>query len=661
MKRVLSCYLIIMVLLAPAVVRAVESLGIAVNETQVYVYWGQLKDSAGTYELQRAKGNGKFQRLFQVRRISDVDEANRVLRSAPDALSRALTLDAEFEQHAMDNPGVDQGMALASVGYAVVRGYGYIDTDVSRRSQYKYRLVQVGGNGTVNVFATGDADTARPTHPLAVSVSARIEGDHPVLSWQSAPYVRYHVQRADKSDGPYTRLTLMPLPSMTADQSMRYDDSNVRPDGRNYYYQVVAYSMLNQPGAVAQSVAIVTPDRTPPVPPAELDAENRPAAVMLRWNAGAETDIAGYTLYRGEVNHQQVEQAVEWTRLTKDLLTSTTVMFEDTALVPGHVYQYAISAVDSSGNESKHSLPVLGMPRDVVPPGLPSGLNAKVSENGKVLLSWKANTDADLYAYRIYRAADDSELNFVREIPVSELHNPASPTRTEQLDTHSESEYRYAITAVDATENESPLSGTVKIRLPDIVPPLQPVLTELKAKNGAIVLSWAPSPSADVASYNVYRGEADGKLSRINNGPLAANELNYRDNAVNGGVVYRYAVSAVDRSGNEGEQSDMQSSVTYVSIDPVAPSSLSLDKTGKPWRLQWQASAKASAFIAYLASARDGDYHQVGAMLVNRSLEIPVPSVATVWYRIQAVFPRGVVSALSEPIAAVPPTKDKQR
>ena len=659
----LSCALV-MAFVLPQLANAVEPLGISVSEDQVYIYWGPLKDSDGSYELQRAKGNGKFKKLIQIRRISDVDEANRVLRSAPDALSRALTLDSGFEQRAADKPEVDQGMALASVGYAILRGYGYLDSDVSRRQQYKYRLVQLATNGTVNVIAEGEADTARFSQPEAVVFIGEVDDNHPVLKWKSVPYVRYHIQRADKPEGPYTRLTLMPLPSSNTNQMMRYDDTRVKPDGRRYFYQVVAYSMLDQQGVIADPIAISTPDLTAPAPPAQLDSDSEPATAVLNWKAGKETDLAGYHIYRREVlkdvDADGKHKVGEEKRLTRTLLGVDMVRFRDGDVIPGQIYQYEMTASDTSGNESVHSLPVLAVPRDITRPQRPTGLSAAIGDNSKVKLTWNANNDADLYAYRIYRSADESDLTFVRELPVSELQNQASPSHTEKLDTHSESEYRYAVAAVDGTENESTLSDTVNVKLPDIVPPSQPVLTELKAENGAIKLAWAPSPSADVNGYNVYRAEADSKISRINAAPFAANVLMYRDGTVKAGIVYRYAVSAIDHSGNEGDLSDERSSVTYAAIDPVAPSALSLDKSSKPWRLLWQGSAKASGFIAYLASARDGDYHQVGAMLTKPSLDVPVPAGSTYWYRIQAVFPGGVVSAMSVPIAVMPPAKEKQ-
>lgn len=460
-------------------------------------------------------------------------------------------------------------------------------------------------------------------------------------------------------------MTLLPLVGLQDGDTLHFDDSTASADGRSYYYRVVPATVFDTEGAASATSRVTMPDRTPPAPPVVEQAVGEPAAAVLNWRTGSEPDLAGYRIYRRSVlanNADKTHLAFgDETRITTALLAPDITQYRDTDVVPGHVYQYELTAIDKSENESAHSPPVLARPRDVSPPHQPVGLSVKVGEKGRVVLAWTANTDADLYAYRIYRAADEGKLTLVRELPLSALGNGSPLSHAEMLDPQSESDYRFAVSAVDATENESPLSDTVNVKLPDMVPPQQPVLTGLKAENGAIVLSWASPPSNDVAGYQIYRGEADGKLASVNDTLLAANVLTYRDAKVKAGVVYRYAVGAVDRSGNRGALSDVQSTVTYAAVEPVAPSALRLDKTGAPWRLVWQASDKATGFIAYVATGRDGDYHQVGTLIAKRSVGVQMPSATPFWYRIQAVFPGGAVSALSDPIAVAPPIAEGGR
>jgi len=121
--------------------------------------------------------------------------------------------------------------------------------------------------------------------------------------------------------------------------------------GRQYYFRVSAVTALH--GAVAESgpsepVGITPRDVFPPPVPTDLTAVNAAGAVDLLWNAGRAPDLAGYNVYRSadggpfaRINRQRVP----------------TPIFHDTAVAPGHRYQYAVTAADLSGNESARSIP----------------------------------------------------------------------------------------------------------------------------------------------------------------------------------------------------------------------------------------------------------------------------------------------------------------
>ncbi len=67
-----------------------------------------------------------------------------------------------------------------------------------------------------------------------------------------------------------------------------------------------------------------------------------------------------------------------------------------------------------------------------------------------------------------------------------------------------------------------------------------------------VSLSWSPSTSP-VSGYNVYRGTAPGKYSKINTTLDPSTE--YTDSTVVSGVTYYYAATAVDSTGAESTYS----------------------------------------------------------------------------------------------------------
>jgi hypothetical protein len=108
------------------------------------------------------------------------------------------------------------------------------------------------------------------------------------------------------------------------------------------------------------------------------------------------------------------------------------------------------------------------------------------------------------------------------------------------------------------------LSVPVRVEARDIFPPAVPTglaAVATTSENGAgntpqyaIDLSWQPVTDTDLAGYVVYRREGDGGWQRISpTGPLVAPA--FHDSQVQPGHSYRYAVSAIDQSGNESARS----------------------------------------------------------------------------------------------------------
>jgi len=102
------------------------------------------------------------------------------------------------------------------------------------------------------------------------------------------------------------------------------------------------------------SPAGVTPRQTsPPAAPVNLELAVIPATaqaaayVELSWEISAETDLAGYSVYRSEAEGSAGQ------RVSTDLLPSPT--FRDMSVLPGKRYYYRATAVDRFGNESAKS------------------------------------------------------------------------------------------------------------------------------------------------------------------------------------------------------------------------------------------------------------------------------------------------------------------
>lgn len=106
---------------------------------------------------------------------------------------------------------------------------------------------------------------------------------------------------------------------------------------------------LELAGEISEPVRVNVIDTFPPAVPQGLVAVLAPEekTIDLSWQPDTDEDLAGYIVYRAEADG-------EWKRVSaaQPLIGSA---FRDTAIEPGHVYRYTVSAIDLTGHESKYS------------------------------------------------------------------------------------------------------------------------------------------------------------------------------------------------------------------------------------------------------------------------------------------------------------------
>jgi hypothetical protein len=223
----------------------------------------------------------------------------------------------------------------------------------------------------------------------------------------------------------------------------------------------------------------ITSDTTPPSPPSNITATAGNQEITVEWDVPPEPDVAGYLVYWGTESSSYL-----WNETVPGRFSTS---YKISGLTNGTRYYIAVSAFDSSGNESTKSIEVSavpsappgggggdggggtppgGTPPDTTPPAIPSALQAQAGD-GQVLLSWRANTEEDLLGYNLYRGLT-SDASKAEKITTSVI------TQTEYLDQGLENgkTYYYFITAVDQAGNESeksePVSATPQAQEPTV-------------------------------------------------------------------------------------------------------------------------------------------------------------------------------------------------
>ncbi|MGB8259382.1 MAG: fibronectin type III domain-containing protein [Terracidiphilus sp.] len=115
-------------------------------------------------------------------------------------------------------------------------------------------------------------------------------------------------------------------------------------------------------------------------------------------------------------------------------------------------------------------------------------------------------------------------------------------------------------------ELAGPLSEPIRVEARDIFPPAAPgslaavASAEANGPAPVIDLSWQPDIETSLAGYAVYRAEGEGPWQRISPAePLVAPA--FRDERVEPGHTYRYAVTAIGQNGHESARSAEASEV----------------------------------------------------------------------------------------------------
>lgn len=105
----------------------------------------------------------------------------------------------------------------------------------------------------------------------------------------------------------------------------------------------------------------------------------------------------------------------------------------------------------------------------------------------------------------------------------------------------------YAVRTVETRGQvtlESPLSPVTCVTAVDTYPPPAPTDLVAVGSEGGVSLIWEPVTASDLAGYLVLRGVEGEALKPITATPVT--EATYRDTTAQAGVIYTYAVVAVD-------------------------------------------------------------------------------------------------------------------
>lgn len=187
----------------------------------------------------------------------------------------------------------------------------------------------------------------------------------------------------------------------------------------------------------------------PPLAQPSLKVEASAEGVRLTWTPEPESAAEYRVMRLGPADQQPAVIA----NVKKPAYTDILAEY-------GKHYQYAVQAsvkIGDSEAQSEISETQAITPIDIFPPAVPSGLTA-IAGTGSIELSWNPDTEPDLRGYHVFRAMGDGPFERIGEL----VETPAYSDHALQSGKH----YRYQVSAVDQTGNESQRSGIAETTAP---------------------------------------------------------------------------------------------------------------------------------------------------------------------------------------------------
>lgn len=354
-------------------------------------------------------------------------------------------------------------------------------------------------------------------------------------------YAGYSIERSEDSIH-FTRvntdlLSFVRSQYETTKHELVYEDS-IPQNGKLYWYRVRGYSYFGLTGPPSALVRGKGKEEWNCYPEADTCYSPDNKRVVLRWTIPPLNNPA---LLKGVCLLRSDKVNGKYLPLTSDPLSATT--FTDSAAQFTNYYMLAAISVE---NDSAFSFPILVQLQDNEPPSIPEQLTGMVDTNGIVRLRWNPVASSDLKGYRVFRC------NSLREefVEVSDsVIRTSTFTDTITLQTLTREIY-YSVRSVDHVWNNSDFSAPLKLKRPDKIAPVAPVVKAIYHTDSGVVLHWINSNSGDVQSKTLTRSSAQGKVV-LRTFPGMDTTSAYIDTTAEPGITYAYSLTIADSSGNQ--------------------------------------------------------------------------------------------------------------
>lgn len=407
---------------------------------------------------------------------------------------------------------------------------------------YYYAITAVNANGEsglskeVNAIPNGSIIPAKPKNVKAVAGDSRV-----TITFDASPNATlYYIYWAQTPN-----VTTASNKDSTTNSSFEHKNLT---NGISYYYAVSAVNK-NGSSELSDEVSATPNNSVLPQPPEKVWVVERDQKVTVEWSPGINAN--SYNLY------WSLQPNIT---LNNDKISVNGIFHIHKGLTNGTPYYYAVTSLNSNG-ESGLSPEVKAIPHNTTIPLAPQNVQATAGDKVVSLVF-----DTSMYAklYCVYWSLQSP-------VTTADNKDTTDTNSYEHVNLTNGTTYYYAISAIN-DNGESPLSTEVKAKPTNSQVPPAPENPRIQKKDGALLISWDPSPTA--FSYHLYWANSPGIT--LNSNKIEHVTDPYKHEGLTNGLIYYYALTAVNAWG----ESDLSVEIHAIPNEIVIANGMALIEAG---------------------------------------------------------------------------------
>ncbi|MEZ5038437.1 MAG: fibronectin type III domain-containing protein [Saprospiraceae bacterium] len=429
-------------------------------------------------------------------------------------------------------------------------GLAFIDTTVVMGETYLYYIKPAIFPTSFSVKPATLSARAIDALPLLKPTGLQANfGDHLVeLKWEANDrpvFSSYIIERSLDGGQQFNRVNSLPIvPTAQTGSNFKlalYKDT-LTENFQNIVYRLKGKTIFGEFSPPSDTISGYGK-------PAKLEAslgiyhiqEVQAGQLQIKWDFPVKFNehLKGFEVYRSQTKQGPFQ------KINKTTITASGRQFTDAS--PYSTNYYQVKAYDLYGHIYQ-SFSALGQLLDETPPAPPLGLQGTITKDGQVSLHWHPNNEADHMGYRVFRS--NQKEGFYNQVTAFYTRDTFYHHQID-MRTSSQSVY-YKVIALDFRENYSEYSAFCEIKRPDLIPPIAPVIKQIKPQKEGVMLEWILSSSEDIARHELQRKAAFEESWKTLVRLEKTEKLNhFIDSTASYRHDYTYRLLAIDESGLE--------------------------------------------------------------------------------------------------------------